>query len=144
MRRCIASCILSEVILLAKQRGCHVVKISSSAESSTWVDQDEEGCHQITQRQTRRHTHATDTDTDDGPSATNGVFQDFDLNFVVRHLARPNPVRGRVMCGFRKGQRRRGKGRGNQLGRGTEKTARRMREPSLRRCCHSPSFIIYN
>ena len=69
------------------------MKISSSAESSTWVGQDEEGCHQITQRQTRRHTHATDTDTDDGPSATNGVFQDFDLNFVVRHLARPNPVK---------------------------------------------------
>ena len=92
---------------------------------------------------------ATDTDTeDDGPSATNGVFQDFDLNFVVCHLARPQSVDELCVASERDsggGEGREGEtnwGEGQRV-RG-QKTACRMREPSLRRCCHSPSFIIYN
>ena len=114
MRRCITSCILPEVILLAKQRGCRVVKISSCAESSTWVDQDEGDCHQITQRQTRRHTHARM-----GGRYRHGRRSQCDQRRLPRFrsefrrsppgTAQPSQVSGRVMCGFREGKEGKGK-----------------------------------
>ena len=138
---------------LVKQQGCYVVKISLYKDYLTLVDQDEGGCHQITQRQTRRHTHAraapqTRTQRTTVPVQPTGVFQDFDLNFVVCHLARPQSVDELCVASERDsggGEGREGEtnwGEGQRV-RG-QKTARRMREPSLRRCCHSPSFIIYN
>ena len=110
-------------------------------------------CPRITQRQTRRAATRTDARTDTVQRRLPRFRSEF------RRLPPGRPRQQRVAqfsspwtsyVWLQKGTASSGEGGRKKETNWTEserekqKTARRMRELFLRRCCHPPSFIIYN